>query len=83
MWSRNNKYNTVQKFYIYAINEQIVNTFHDYVITEINSEQVYLKTVSGDHQTYPYALCSPNQYLRLKAMGGQWFVVSGSTYANI
>ena len=83
MWIRNNKYNTVQKFYIYAINEQIVNTFHDYVITEINSEQVYLKTVSGDHQTYPYALCSPNQYLRLKAMGGQWFVVSGSTYANI
>ena len=77
--------NKMQKrLYISVDEEQIkkdqkINLRIDYIITTIDDKQVSLKTVDGINKTDTRIVCLSNQYLRLKAMNGQWFVISGVT----
>ena len=73
-----------KRLYISVDEEQIkkdqkINLRIDYIITTIDDKQVSLKTVDGINKTDTRIVCLSNQYLRLKAMNGQWFVISGVT----
>lgn len=66
-----------KELYIYSINNQIINIHTNYTEAEINHRMIFILTTDMQHQTTTFFRCSPNQYFRVKAMNGQWFVISG------
>ena len=71
-----------KELYIYAIKDQIINIPINYTEEEINGSTIFIQTAQVKHYSSTFFSCLPNQYFRVKAMNGQWFVISGSTLMN-
>lgn len=65
--------------YVSAINNQIINISDNYVNTTINGKLCAVQILNGRCRTDTRFNCLPNQYFRVKAMNGQWFIISGQT----
>ena len=65
--------------YVSGINNQIINIADNYVNTTINGMFCSVKILNGSNRTDTRFYCLPNQYVRVKAMNGQWFIISGDT----
>ena len=65
--------------YVSGINNQLINIADNYVNTTINGMLCSVKILNGRNRTDTRFYCLPNQYVRVKAMNGQWFILSGST----
>ena len=66
--------------YVSGINNQIINIVTDnYVSSMINGKSYNLLILGGNNVTDTRFRCLSNQYYRVKAMNGQWFVLSGTT----
>ena len=65
--------------YVSGINNQIINIADNYVNTTINGMLCSVKILNGRNRTDTRFYCLPNQYVRVKAMNGQWFIISGDT----
>ena len=65
--------------YVSGINNQLINIADNYVNTTINGMLCSVKILNGRNRTDTRFYCLPNQYVRVKAMNGQWFIISGDT----
>ena len=65
--------------YVSGINNQLINIADNYVNTTINGRLCTVQILNGHNRTDTRFNCLPNQYVRVKAMNGQWFIISGST----
>lgn len=65
--------------YISSINDQKIIIPSRYITLEIDGIPTNVQTVEGLSETDTRFLCLPNQYFRVKAMNGQWFIISGQT----
>ena len=65
--------------FVYGINNQLINIADNYVDTMINGVLYAVQILDGRNRTDTRFYCLPNQYVRVKAMNGQWFIISGST----
>lgn len=65
--------------YVSGINNQLINIADNYVNTTINGMSYAVQILNGRNRTDTRFFCLPNQYVRVKAMNGQWFIISGST----
>ena len=81
MWSRFNGQEN-KELYIYSINDQIINVPRTFIETEIGGSLTNVVTTSGPNVAVSFFSCYANQYFRVKSMNGQWFVISGYTYAE-
>ena len=66
-----------KELYIYSINDQIINIHTNYKEAEINNSLTFILTTNTQHRTTTFFRCNQNNYFRVKAMNGQWFVISG------
>ena len=66
-----------KELYIYSINDQIINIHTNYKEAEINNSLTFILTTNTQHRTTTFFRCNENNYFRVKAMNGQWFVISG------
>lgn len=71
-----------KELYVHAIKDQIINIPINYTEEEINGSMITIQTAQVKHYSSNFFSCLPNQYFRVKAMNGQWFVISGSTLRN-
>lgn len=81
MWSMYNGQEN-KELYIYSINDQIINVPRHVIETELNGSLIHLVTPYGPNVAVSFFSCYANQYFRVKSMNGQWFVISGHTYAE-
>lgn len=68
-----------KELYVYAIKDQIINIPINYTKEEINGSMIFIQTAQVKHYSSTFFSCLPNQYFRVKAMNGQWFIISGNT----
>lgn len=66
-----------KELYIYSIDDQIINIHTNYMEAEINLGLYNILTTDMDHYTTTFFRCNENNYFRVKAMNGQWFIISG------
>ena len=66
-----------KELYIYSIDDQIINIYTNYIEAEINLGLYNILTTDMDHYTTTFFRCNQNNYFRVKAMNGQWFIISG------
>ena len=71
-----------KELYVHAIKDQKINIPINYTEEEINGNMMFIQTAQVKHYSSTFFSCLPNQYFRVKAMNGQWFVISGSTIMN-
>ena len=71
-----------KELYIYSIDNQIINVPRPFIEAEINGSLTNVVTISGPNVSTLFFSCYANQYFRVKSMNGQWFVISGYTYAE-
>ena len=71
-----------KELYVHAIKGQKINIPINYTEEEINGNMMFIQTAQVKHYSSTFFSCLPNQYFRVKAMNGQWFVISGSTIMN-
>ena len=65
--------------YVSGINNQLINITDNYENITINGISYAVQIINGRNRTDTRFYCLPNQYVRVKAMNGQWFILSGST----
>lgn len=65
--------------YVSGINNQLINITDNYKNITINGISYAVQIINGRNRTEKRFYCLPNQYVRVKAMNGQWFILSGST----
>ena len=68
-----------KELYVHAIKDQIINIPINYTKEEINGSMIFIQTAQVKHHSSTFFSCLPNQYFRVKAMNGQWFIISGNT----
>lgn len=78
MWTRSQD-QTAKYLYVSSINNQIINIPIKYKEVEIGGSLTNVQIVDGINRTDTRFFCVPNQYFRVKAMNGQWFIISGQT----
>lgn len=66
-----------KELYIYSIDDQIINIYTNYMEAEINLGLYNILTTNMDQYTTTFFRCNQNNYFRVKAMNGQWFIISG------
>lgn len=71
-----------KELYVHAIKDQKINIPINYTEEEINGNMMFIQTAQVKHYSSTFFSCLPNQYFIVKAMNGQWFVISGSTIMN-
>lgn len=67
----------LKELYIYSIDDQIINIYTNYMEAEINLGLHNILTTYMDQYTTTFFRCEKNNYFRVKAMNGQWFIISG------
>ena len=79
MWTQP-RINSLKYLYVYSFEEQQdINIPINYTEAEINGSLMLIQTAHVKHYSSKFFACLPNQYFRVKAMNGQWFIISGNT----
>ena len=79
MWTQP-RINSLKYLYVYSFEEQQdINIPINYTEAEINGSLMFIQTAHVKHYSSKFFSCLPNQYFRVKAMNGQWFIISGNT----
>ena len=79
MWTQP-RINSLKELYVYSFEkQQEINIPINYTEAEINGSLMLIQTAHVKHYSSKFFSCLPNQYFRVKAMNGQWFIISGNT----
>ena len=81
MWTQHS-ITSWKELYVHSIKDQKINIPINYTEEEINGNMMFIQTAQVKHYSSTFFSCLPNQYFRVKAMNGQWFIISGSTIMN-
>ena len=78
MWTRGAS-QLIKYLYVSSIYNQLINIPNNYEDITINGISYAVQILNGYNITDTRFFCLSNQYVRVKAMNGQWFIISGST----
>lgn len=65
--------------YVSCINNQKIVITDNYINTQINGQYVTLPILDGRSREDTSFYCLPNQQAKVKAIGGKWHLIEGST----